>query len=134
MNFYETLREKLNKVPVKMSLIKDLEIQNNHTGLRYFLQEKKDKPSMTVMEKLCEKIDYQMMVIPVKNGSNSEEIKKLHTSFFEDLDKYLEKYAGEKERVYTKKFGERSAIADATRAFDDSEVPDEVKIDVSDLF
>ena len=136
MTFFERLKKTFKEIPIKTRFLKDLGFNNSYSGFRYFMQDRKETPSPKFMKKLCENLEYEYIMIPVKKTEESEKhLQVLENLFFDDLDTYLKTYEGDVARVYVKDFGNESIIADAAEAFSTTSVFDEeFDIDASTLF
>ena len=135
--FFTRLKESINSIPIKSKFIKDMNLFNNHTGLRYFIQGKRKKPSETSINAICETLGYEYVVIPVKKDSDEYKIyiEKMQNDFFKSLNDFNKKYAKDKSRTYTKKYGEESTVANALDSFNDiDELSEDFKIDIDDIF
>jgi len=135
-SFFTKLKIVFDKIPIKARFLKDLGFNISYSGFRYFMQGRKPTPSKKLMENICDKMGYQLMVIPVKNDSKYQKLKDtLEDQFFLDLDTYLKKYEDDPARIYSKDFGKESSVAKALKAFsDETKFDPNEKIDVSDLF
>ena len=136
-SFFAKLKQAFDKIPVKTRFIKDMNLVNNHTGLRYFFQNKRSKPSDTAMNTICENFGYEYVTIPVKKDSVEfkKYIEEMQEDFFDTFNEYIQKYSNDKSRTYTKKYGETSTVANAVEAFNDAENLDkDFKIDIDELF
>lgn len=136
MDFLNRLKEAFEAIPIKTKFLKDLGLNNSYSGFRYFMQDRKDAPSNKLMEKLCDEMDYDYVLVPVKRDEDIQKLKeKIEDQFFEDLDKYLDRYSGDTARTYLKDYGHESSLATALEAFTlEEEVDSKDKIDISDLF
>jgi len=136
MNFFQKLKDTFEKIPIKTKFLKDLGFNNSYSGFRYFMQDRKETPSRKLMEKLCENMDYDYVVLPVKRDENTRALQeKIEETFFNDLNEYLKAYEGDQARVYVKNYGTESSVATAAEAFETDEHFDpNQRIDVSDLF
>ena len=135
MSFFTRLKETFENIPIKTKFLKDLGFNNSYSGFRYFMQNRKGTPSMKLMNKLCNNMDYDFITIPVKRDPTSKALQaQLEDEFFKDLDKYLEQYQKDEPRIYTKHYGTESTVASAIEAFSEDEETKTTKIDVSDLF
>jgi len=135
-SFFEKLKEVFEKIPIKARFLKDLGFNISYSGFRYFMQGRKNIPSKKLLDNLCSNMEYEYIMIPIKKDPSGLDAKiKLQEVFFKDLDKYLEKYASDPARVYSKEFGKESSVATAIAAFaaDEAFDPNE-RIDMSDLF
>lgn len=136
MAFFSKLKEVFDKIPIKTKFLKDLGFNNSYSGFRYFMQDRKEVPSKKLMDKLCDNMGYEYIVLPVKLDEKNQKLKQeIEEQFFNDLDEYLKQYEGDTSRTYTKNYGDESSVASALEAFsyDDIFNPD-AKIDASDLF
>jgi hypothetical protein len=135
-SFLTELREVFKKIPTKTRFLKELGLGNCYTGFTYFIQERKDKPAPKLMKLLTEKIDYEYVLLPVKNTEEHKQLrKKLEDDFIVDVEQYLEKFKNDKGRTYLKDFGDESASAKALKAFEeDDSLDDSEKINIEDLF
>jgi hypothetical protein len=135
-SFFGKLKVVFDKIPIKARFLKDLGFNISYSGFRYFMQGRKPTPSKKLMESMCDKMGYELVVIPIKKDTEQQQIKEsLEDKFFVDLDDYLKKYEDDPARTYSKEFGKESSVAKALEAFSTEAAfdPNE-KIDVSDLF
>jgi hypothetical protein len=135
-SFFGKLKVVFDKIPIKARFLKDLGFNISYSGFRYFMQGRKPTPSKKLMESMCDMMDYDLVVIPVKRDIDQQKIKdSLEDKFFSDLNNYLKKYENDPSRTYSKEFGKESSVAKALEAFSTEAAfdPNE-KIDVSDLF
>ena len=136
-NFFSNIKELLDEIPAKTKFLKDLDLNNSYTGFRYFMQGKKQEPSVKFMKKLCDETGYEYILLPVKPTEEHQIMKeKLQTEFRADLKDYLKKYEGDSARTYTKNFGTESSISNAVVAFENEEdlLDPDKQLDVSELF
>jgi hypothetical protein len=136
MSFFSKLKEVFEKIPIKTRFLNDLGFNNSYSGFRYFMQDRKSKPSQKLMEKLCDRMNYDYVTIPVKRDPESQaKLQELEDQYFKDLEDYLKEYENDETRVYVKNYGKESTVASAIEAFSKEETFNEQeKIDVSDLF
>jgi len=135
-SFFGKLKVVFEQIPIKARFLKDLGFNISYSGFRYFMQGRKDTPSKKLMEGICDKIGYELVIIPIKKDTEQQQIKEsLENKFFTDLNDYLKKYEDDPTRTYSKDFGKESSVAKAIEAFSTEAAfdPNE-KIDVSDLF
>ncbi len=136
-NFFRGLKDLFDRIPSKTKFLTDIGFNNSYIGFRYFLQGRNDKPSTKFMEQLCEEVGYDYIRVPVKPGTDQEEIRdKLYEEFTSDLEEYLKKYEGDPARTYTKNKAGESSVSAAVAAFEvEQDLLDPNKqLDVSDLF
>jgi len=134
--FFERLKVVFDLIPIKARFLKDLGFNISYSGFRYFMQGRKQTPAKKLLEELTSNMGYEYITIPIKLDEEQQQIKaELEDKFFVDLDAYLEKYASDPARIYTKEFGKTSSTADALAAFSDEDIfnPD-TKADYSDIF
>lgn len=114
----------------------DLNFIRNYSGFRYFLLGKIDKPSKPFMERLADKLDYEMVTIPIKKtDENKLLIEKFKEDFFSSLEEHVSAYENDTSKVYLKDYGKTSSIDDAISEVDISEnLFGDEKIDIEDLF
>jgi len=134
--FFTKLKIIFGKIPIKARFLKDLEFNVSYSGFRYFMQDRKSIPSNTLMNNLCNNMDYEYVTIPIKKSADQQAIKEsLENHFFGDLDSYLKKYEDDPTRVYTKDLVDSSIVGGAVEAFSVEDVFDiDDKITTSDLF
>ncbi len=136
-DFFNKLKGMFDSVPSTTKFLEDLGFNNSYIGFRYFSQGHKEEPSPKFMEKLCDELEYDYVRVPVKPGSENEQlIQDLQDEFTNDLETYLKKYDGTPTRTYTKNKTGVSSVSAAVAAFEvEQELLDpDKKLDVSDLF
>jgi len=111
--FYKTIKEILDNIPNKSNFLKDLNLPTSYLGVRYFLSGKQEKLGGRGLDALLEKLGYKMVLLPIKKDQElPEEIEKLQAAFFNDLEEYSKKFAGDTKRVKTVVSKEDNIITD----------------------
>jgi len=85
----------LTKVPNITNFLKDMELPTSYLGIRYFLSGKQDKIGEKGLDKIIDKLGYEMILVPVKTEEDKAEAIKLQDKFITDLDQYLDKFKGD---------------------------------------
>jgi len=86
----------LKKVPNTTNFLKDMGLPLSYLGIRYFLSGKQDKIGEKGLEKIVDKLGYEMILVPVKNEEDKEEAVKLQDKFIADFDQYLDKFKNDR--------------------------------------
>ncbi len=136
-DFFEGLKDLFEDIPAKTRFLKDLDFNSSYTGFRYFLQGHTKEPSEKFMEKICSELEYDYVRIPIKPGSDQDEIvAKLQSEFTTDVQKYLEKYEGDEARVYSNNRNGAGSVSEVVAAFevDKDLLESDVRIDATGLF
>jgi len=82
----------LTKVPNITNFLKDMELPLSYLGIRYFLSGKQDKIGEKGLEKIIDKLEYEMILVPVKTEEDKIEAIKLQDKFIADFNQYLDKF------------------------------------------
>jgi len=98
--FHTKLKEKLGQIPNKTNFMKDIGLKPSYLGIRYFLAGKQEKIGSKGLEKILEKMGYELKLVPVKKDSEAKaKAEELQNIFFEDLDEYLKKFENDEART-----------------------------------
>jgi len=133
VEFFKKLKILFEKIPIKNRFLSELGVNTSYSGFRYFMQGRKPEPSTTFLKKVCSNIDYEYIQIPIKLTDDGQKYKEeLINQFLIDLEKHLDKYSGDKSRIYVKDFGKTSVVSSAVEAFS-QDINDDL-MDIDDLF
>jgi len=86
----------LTKVPNITNFLKDMELPLSYLGIRYFLSGKQDKIGEKGLDKIIDKLGYEMILVPVKTAEDRQEAIELQNKFVVDFDQYLDKFKGDR--------------------------------------
>ena len=142
--FNSKLKEILNKIPNKTNFLRDLGLPGTYLGIRYFLTGKQEKIGDKGLNAILQKMDYELIMVPVKKDSPDKEILlQFQDKFFTDLEDYLTKFENDTRRERVKYSEENNVIEDKLKELDTSDLKpvssDGVEIDLgitdaNDLF
>jgi hypothetical protein len=96
----------LTKVPNITKFLKDMELPLSYLGIRYFLSGKQDKIGEKGMDKIIDKLGYEMILVPVKSEEDKIKAIELQDKFVADFDQYLDKFKDD--RKTTRRTSENS--------------------------
>jgi hypothetical protein len=103
----------IEKVPNITKFLKDMELPLSYLGIRYFLSGKQDKIGEKGLEKIIDKLGYQMVLVPVKLD-NDEDLKiatDLQNKFIDDFDIYLNRFSADRRTIRRRSRDESQPMA-----------------------
>jgi len=112
-HFLHSLKKIFEKIPVGAKFLKDIGLPSNYSGYRFFMLGRKSRPSLGLLNKMADKLDYKYVTLPIPNTIEGDKlIQESKEMFLEDLEKYIDKFKDDKPRIYMSKVTGHSVLGE----------------------